>query len=492
MRVSDALLAPFIFALNAGLAAVNATLGGAAAAADLAARAVGASRLPWAGAAADIGKSAAAAVLEESRKGLERAAANARHAPAGSGEGSANQRLADTLLDGATSAAFSLPLSAARAALSAANGHEDLRQAAWTAQRLLSGVVDLWARAGVLPDPIARVLSARVRLAMVQAFFGGPFVAVSRDFNGMVGGLAALLLGDPSRLAIGARHFRGSMEYVYDKKLHGQVQPASDFPFREALAAYAAQVVERFPYRFVEALDGGDLLAIAGAYWRHMGDVNTLILSYPLATYQVLLGSSTFVFLGCFLDVDAAYRYALCELAIMESRLSNEDKDWAHDELLRKTAPKTIVGFDYYIPVLVAFEGTERDRDYRRNAAGEIINDRCASPSIFPRSSIELAQSIHSELASLPALLWLYGDERAAREKNFQETTRKFGPGPARRIAQRPLFPLAPEEIAALTRAGPRTRQEIDRTLDRLLRENGVPVLADGIQRGAFLPGKLP
>jgi hypothetical protein len=486
-RVNDVLLAPFVVAANAGVAALHATLAVAAVATDLAARAVEASRLPPVAAAAGACKSAAAAVLDESLTGLYRATANARDAVAGDGERSANQRLAGALLDDALGAA-SLPWSAA---WEAATEQEEVRQAAFWAFRLLSGALDPWSRGGVLPDPTAQELSARTRLALAQALIGGPFSAVLRDWKGMAGGLAALMLGDPSRLAKGARDFRGSMEYVYEKKLHGQCQPQSDFPFREQLAEHATQIVERFPYPFVEALDRGHPGEIAGAFWRHLGDVNTLILRYPLATYHVLAGSSTFVFLGNFLDVGAAYRYALCELAIMESRLASADKDWAHDELLRKTAPKTIVSNEYYIPLIIPCAGEVREKAYRRNAAGEIINDHTTTPSVFPRSAIELGQAIHSELTSLPALLWLYGDEPVAREKNLRETTRKFGPGPARRIAEQPLFPLRSEQIAQLTRSGPRTREEIDRTLDRLLREHGVPVLAEGVRRGAFLPGEL-
>jgi len=306
----------------------------------------------------------------------------------------------------------------------------------------------------------------------------------------MVGGLVALFLGDPSRLAKGAQYFRSSMEYVYEKKLHGEVQPKSDFPLRVALVEHATQIVERFPQRFVEALERGAPWEIVSTYFRYMGDVNTLILRYPLATYNVLAGVSVFVFVNGYTQVEDSYSYALCELAIMESRLSNEEKDWAHGQL-RGTAPKSIVGYEYYIPLLVPFDGTMKDKAYRRNPAGEIIDDHTAAPSVFPKRSIELAQAINSEITSLRAFLWLYRDEKMAREKNLQETTRKFGPGPAQRIADHPLFPLTPQEVAELTRSGPRTQEEIDDILDWVMRDRGILAIAEGVKRGAFLPGEL-
>jgi hypothetical protein len=280
------------------------------------------------------------------------------------------------------------------------------------------------------------------------------------------------------------------MEYVYEKKLHGEVQPRSDFPLREALVEHATQVVERYPWRFVEALERGNLWEIVSTYLRYMGDVNTLILRYPFATYNVLAGVSVFVFVDGYTQVEDAYSYALSELAIMESSLSNEDKDWAHEQL-RGTAPKSIVGYEYYIPLLVPFDGTVKDKSYRRNAAGEIINDHTTSPSVFPKRSIELAQAMHSEITCLRAFLWLYRDEEVARQKNLQETTRKFGPESAQRIAEHPLFPLTPEEVAAFTRSGPRTQEEIDATLDWVMRDRGLLAIADGMQRGAFVPGEL-
>jgi len=102
--------------------------------------------------------------------------------------------------------------------------------------------------------------------------------------------------------------------------------------------------------------------------------------------------------------------------------------------------------------------------------------------------SIELTQSIHAELGCLPSFLWLYGDEKTARAKNFEETTRKFGSTAAERIAGHPMFPLSSAEIAELTRSGPRTQQQIEETLDYVMRLRGLVAIADGIKRGSFAP----
>jgi hypothetical protein len=307
----------------------------------------------------------------------------------------------------------------------------------------------------------------------------------------MVGGLAALFIGDPRQLAQGSRAFKSSMEYVFEKFLHGEVQPASDFPLKRELADTAVEVVERFPERFVQALDGGNATEIGAAYLAQMSDVNSFLLNYPKATYHVLTGVSKFIFEGIFVQVEDGYAYPLNELSIFGSRLSHEEKDWAHEEL-RKTAPKSIVAFEYYIPLLVDMLGNVAEKSYRRDAAGEIINDRTGSPSIFPMRSIHLAQSIHAELSCLPSLMWLYGDEKAAREKNLEESTRKFGPIAAQRIAEHPMFPLSPAEIADLTRSGPRTPQQVEETLDYVMRVRGLIAMANGIKRGSFAPTDLP
>ncbi len=480
-KTNNVLLAPVIGLANAGLATAHVAVGGAARAAETTASVARASGFPRGEAVEDLTRRFTDPLIEGSRQGVERAAGNVREAFSGDLETSANRLLARTLVDDVARAA-ALPASAVA---SATIGH------AWFQSLLeaLSRGLDPLSWEGVLPDPITQKLAARLRAGMVECALGGPFGAITRDFSGMAGGLGALLLGDTTRLAEGAESFRDSMRYVYEKKLQGEVQPESDFPIKEQLAAHASAVIEKYPEKWVEALKDEDYVRIADAYLRNPVAANTLLLRYPRATYQVMTGVMVFVGLQGFFQVEDAFSYALAELAIMDSRLPDGDKDWAHDQL-RMTASKSIVGYEYYIPLLVPFDGGVEDKAYRRDAAGEIIDDRGSAPSVFPKRSIELAQAMIGELIGLRALLWLYGDEEAAREKNYEETARKFGPGPARRIEDDPRFPLTREEVDELS-SGRRTREEVDEILDDVLRDRGLLTIADAVRRGAFVPGEL-
>jgi len=164
----------------------------------------------------------------------------------------------------------------------------------------------------------------------------------------------------------------------------------------------------------------------------------------------------------------------------MESQLTNDEKDAALVEL-RKTAPKTTIEYEYYVPLLVPFGGTVQDKVYRRNAAGEIIDNHTVVPSVFKQIGMSIAQSLCSEVISLRSFLWLYGDEQVAREKNDRETARKYGPEVAQRIAEYPRYPLQSEQVAALTQAGPRTPAGVATILEGLLRERGLREIADRI-----------
>jgi len=490
---NQAIVAPLRMAADVGLATVDYAAVGASRAANMAVDALGLSLVAF-GPVADMVKRASDSMTGQPRTGAAAATAAAspplpRSNPAtvGGTQPAANQGLADTLLNVATRAAAGLPLPAATAAIEAAYESPMIQETVDSTILLLSSTLDRYSRRSIFPESMVQARNATFRKATVQALFGGPFPAVIRDFKGMVGGVAALMFGDPSLLAGGARAFKSSMEYVFEKWLHGEVQPASDFPLKRELADAAVEVVERFPERFVQALERGNAGEIGSAYLAQMGDVNSFLLNYPKATYNVLTGVSKFAFGGIFVQVEDGYAYPLNELAIFGSRLSHEEKEWAH-EALRKTAPISIVAFEYYIPLLVDMLGNVADKSYRRDAAGQIINDRTGSPSIFPMKSIRLAQSIHAELSCLPSLMWLYGDETAARAKNFEETTRKFGPVSAQRIADHPLFPLSAAEIAELTRSGPRTPQQVEETLDHVMRVRGLIAIADGIKRGSLAP----
>jgi hypothetical protein len=164
----------------------------------------------------------------------------------------------------------------------------------------------------------------------------------------------------------------------------------------------------------------------------------------------------------------------------MESQLVDDEKDAALAEL-RQTAPNTIIEYEYYVPLLVPFDGTVQDKVYRRNAAGESIDTHTVVPSVFKKIAIDIAQSLCSEVISLRSFLWLYGDEQVAQEKNYRETAHKYGPEVAQRIAEHPRYPLQPEQIAELTQTGPRTPAAVAAILEGLLRERGLHDVADRI-----------
>jgi len=164
----------------------------------------------------------------------------------------------------------------------------------------------------------------------------------------------------------------------------------------------------------------------------------------------------------------------------MESGLTNAAKDAALTEL-RKTAPRTTIEYQYYVPLLVPFDGGVHDKVSRRNAAGEAIDNHSVIPSVFTQLAIQIAQSLISEVTALRSFLWLYGDERLARQKNEGETARKCGPGVAQRIAAQPRYPLRQEDIDELIGSGPRPAAHVAAILDALLRERGLQNIANRI-----------
>jgi len=165
----------------------------------------------------------------------------------------------------------------------------------------------------------------------------------------------------------------------------------------------------------------------------------------------------------------------------MESQLTDDEKDAALFEV-RKTAPKSIIEFEHYVPLLVPSDGTADDKACNRTAAGAIVDHHNVVPSVFTKDAIWFAQSVNAEACGLRSFLWLYRDEQRARTINDRETRRKFGPEVARRIAEQPVYPLVPDEIARLTKGGPRPAAEVDAILDELLRARGLAVVADSIR----------
>jgi hypothetical protein len=348
---------------------------------------------------------------------------------------------------------------------------------------LISRAFDRVSRKGVLPGHVGARVAARARWGFYIMPTNGPIEAMNRDLRGIVGGVFALALGKPDRLAKGLRGYRISAEYVHEKVQHGEVGPGSDIPIVMALGRYGSRIVETFPEEFVQALESGKRRAVARAYLRQPGGVTKWFALYPIFSSLVLYSVATFMW-KALRDGPDAQKYALCQLAIIDSAMSAADKDAAL-EALRKTAPKTIVQYEYYVPLLVPFGGTVQDKVYRRNAAGEIIDNHSVIPSVFNPKAMQIAQSLCCEVISYRSFLWLHGDEQAARDAHYRETARKFGPEVAKRIAEQPLYPLEPDEIAELTRSGARDAQAIAAILDELLRERGLEGVADAIRRAA-------
>jgi hypothetical protein len=474
--VDAAFLAPFVVLPNIGLAAFNVTLSTTANMANMATNAAG--NAPLADFVGNFSAKVADRTLAAATESGDIALASVQRAIGLGSNRNVNALLASTVLEKGTKTAV-LPLWVVWDGAIAALHVAAIQQVTQATGSLVSRILDTWSKPGVIPGVVGADTSARERWAFSDMIVEGPIGAVAADFRGMVGGLLALGFGDLRWLANGARQFHGSMQYVYEKKLHGEVQPESDFPIGPQLAKYATTILEQFPEAFVQALESEDPWQVIQSYLWEPGKVNTLFGTYPLATFWVLFDVAVFVMQALF-DVADAQKYALCELAIMDSALSNAEKDSAL-AALRQTAPKTVVEFEYYVPLLIPLGGTVVDKTHRRNAAGEIIDDQTTSPSVFNPKAIDIAQSVGSELFSLRAMLWLYGDEQMAREKNHRETVRKYGPEVAQRIADQPRYPLTPEQVAKLTQSGLRTQAEIEAIWNELLRERNLHDIAESI-----------
>ena len=351
---------------------------------------------------------------------------------------------------------------------------------------MVSRGFDRWSGGGVIPGPIGADTSARLRWGFTAMSTNGPVEAINRDFAGMVGGLFALATGNANRLAKGMRNFQVSVQYVYEKVQHGEVGPQTGFPMRPSLGRCATRIIDGYPEAFVRALESGEGRAIRHAFGNEPGQVILLFARYPVFTFLVLYSVATFTMKAMF-DAPDAQKYALCELAIMNSGLTAAAKDDALTEL-RKSAPKTTIEYQYYVPLLVPFDGSVQDKVSRRNAAGEVVDNHSVIPSVFTRLAIHIAQSLISEVASLRSFLWLYRDERLARQNNDRETARKYGPEAANRIAADPRYPLRQEEINELVGSGPRAPAEVAAILDGLLRERNLQDIANRIAAARAQP----
>ena len=480
-RLNDTLVAPFVVVPNMGFAAVNATIGTVANVIKQAATTAGDMPLgrfcnAYSGAIADRTLTAANDAASTVTVSLWRALGRET-------DRTANELLASTVLE-KSAATATLPLWIAVDGMSVALNIEPIKQALAALGMPISQTLDFLSAPGVIPGKIGANTTALSRFGFVHMSANGPIEAIARDMRGIVGGAIALALGDMSWLAKGSRDFYTSMDYVVEKKHHGEVQPESDFPLGPRLAEHASAIIDYYPEIFVRALEDREPVEVVRGFLRDLEETITMFSRYPRATFRVLYDVVLFVRKALF-DVSDAQNYALCELAIMESDLSNDEKDTALSKL-RKTAPNTTIEYEFYVPLLVAFDGSVDDKAYRRDASGQVIDNHSVVPSVFKQIAMDIAQSLCSEVISLRSFMWLYGDEQLAREKNHTETIRKYGPDVAERIEENPRYPLTPKQLTELTASGPRPREEIDEIMDGLLRARGLDQIADRIWSGTL------
>jgi hypothetical protein len=481
-------LAPFVAFPSLGLAAVNATVGATARLAERAVQATGGVFGTTGTFAEQFSRRVADRTLDAAKESTNIALQAIGNATGRTDGPNSNELLATTVLDKGTATA-AIPFLIGWDAIAAAfKDVPAIKDAAYNLWLQLCRVLDPWSSHGVLTGRQRFDADSLIRFGFISMALEGPAGAVARDFRGVVGGVLALGMGDFNWLAKAAKDYWASMEYVYSKWLAGETQPESDFPIGPILAEDAKSIIKRFPRPFVSALESGDPTRVLKAMFEDAGEITTMLSLYPSSAFRVLYDVAVFV-IYAWLEVADALDYALCELAIVESDVSDEYKEIAL-ERLRKTAGRATVEFEYYVPLLVPFGGKPSDQALRRSVTGEVMNAYTIAQSVFLPSAIERAQSLHAEVIQLRAFLWLFRDEALAREKSYQETARKFGPKVADRIEQeyregRSLYPLTPEQIAELMQPDdrsqdvPRTAQEVNQILYWLLRRRGLLFISD-------------
>jgi len=486
-RVNDTVLAPFVVLPNLGLAAVNAVVGATARLAERAVQATGGAFGTAGELAERVSERVAAGTLGAAREAADTALQAMRNAAGGMTGPGSNALLASTVLhEGPATAA--LPLAIGWDALAAAWDVPAIENGAYELWLQFCRVLDTRSSFGVLTGRQRLETDASMRLAFLRLAPEGPWQAVLRDFNGVVGGVLALGMGDFSWLARGANGFWGSMEYVYDKALAGETLPQVDFPIGQLLAKEAAEVIKRFPRQFVAALASGDPVQVVKALNEEAGEVFTMLALYPFCDFQVIYDTVVYI-LPAWLQVADAPNYVLCELAVVDSDLSDENKEYAMGHI-RETAGKATIEFEYYVPLVVPLGGTAADQALRTSVTGKVINHHTIAPSVFEESAVQRAQSLTSELVQMRAFLWLYRDEAKAREKSYRETARKFGRAAADRIEQqrregRALYPLTPKDVAELIQPDrwssdvPRSQREVNEILYEVLHRRGLLYVAN-------------
>lgn len=487
-RTNDLLLAPLVVFPNLGLAAANAMVGATARLTERAVQAMGGAFGTPGALAEQVSERIAHRTLGAAKESADIILQAVRNAAGGMTGPGSNQLLSTTVLDNVPATA-ALPLFIGLDTMVAAfKDVPAIRHGAYDLWLDLSRFLDTRSSHGVLTGRQRADSDSQMRFGFIELAVEGPLGAVWDDFHGIVGGVLALGMGDFNWLAEAAKHYWVSMEYVYDKWLAGETQPETNFPIGALLAWEARQIIQRFPRPFVAALESGDPLLVLKALRDDAGEITTMLSLYPFTAFQVVYDVAVYV-LKAWVQVADALDYALCELAVVDSNISDENKLFAM-ERLRETAGNATIEFEYYVPLLVPLGGTPAEQALRTSVTGKVINHHTIAQSVFEEAAIERAQEINSEVIQLRAFLWLYRDEATARLKSYQETARKFGQAAADRIEQAwrdgtALYPLTPEDVAELMKPDaqcpnvPRTQREVNEILYRLLRRRGLLYVSD-------------
>ncbi len=292
--------------------------------------------------------------------------------------------------------------------------------------------------------------------------------------------MAALGLGDFTWLEQGAQTYWHNMEYVYDKWLADEAQPKSDLPIGEFLASLAGAIIKRFPTGFVDALGTGDIREIGREGFQQSGELTTLLVLYPFTAFQVSYDVARFV-ANAWLEPSDSLAYAICEMALAESSLAEDEKREAATKL-RKTAGNATIEFEYYVSILIPKSGDVKPYVYRGDIFGVPEKHGTTARSVFETIAIQRSQSIVAELIQYRAFLWLYRDEQKARETSRREIVRKFGEEVAQRLDQaQPLYPLTKAQLQSLTAGGPRSAREVRSLIRCLLRDRGLLEVAQQV-----------
>lgn len=473
-------LAPFVVMPNLGFAALNETVGLGFRASEKAWKSTGG----LFGSVGELGERLSRRIADRTEKRAKGALKRAREAldnAAGKSDGPySNQLLSETVID-ETTATASLPLlSALDVAFTIGKDVPEVRRALYNSWLAFSGFLDSRASHGILKGRIRADTDALIRFGFFYMTTEGPLGAVARDFRGIVGGVGAFLLGDYEWPSDAAKNYWVSMEYVYDKWLANETQPLSDFPIGEILAEDGKMIIQRFPRPFIEALDTGDPREVLRMLIEDGGELTTMLTLYPSTAFRVTYDVAKFV-VKAWLQPSDALPYVICELALVEAEHLDDEQKLEAEKKLRMTAGNATIEFEYYVPLLVPFDGTPEDQVLRKNVIGETVDHGTIAQSVFKPSAIERAQAITAEVIQMRAFLWLYGDEETARRKCFSETERKFGREAAERIRDNPLYPLSEEDVKELTRGGKRSEKEVGHLMYYLARRRGLLDVAEEI-----------